>query len=195
MSLTSSNVNLTISSSDLASAVSDCASSWTTATDITIGTTQPPLNAVTTSNIFGYDYSRVYYDILDNRMYNVEKTKKEPEMKDEKKDEKKEALNVPEDKYTPERIIYNDPATIVFWKDKTKTVVKRKKGEPFNEYYAFCAALAKKMFNNNSRVNKIVKSGEDCVRKNEPVKKTTNPNFRRPKSAASKKETTTKNKR
>lgn len=59
----------------------------------------------------------------------------------------------------PVRIIYNDPATIIFWSDGTKTVVKRSEGEPYNEYNAFCAALAKKVFETNSNVNRIVKSG------------------------------------
>ena len=61
--------------------------------------------------------------------------------------------------YKPARIIYNSPATIVFLSDGTKTVVKKRKGEKFNEYNAFCAALAKKVFESNSAVNKIVKSG------------------------------------
>ena len=64
-------------------------------------------------------------------------------------------------KYEVKKIIYNDPATIVFWKDGTKTVVKCAKGEKFNEYTAFCAALAKKVYGTNSRVTKIVKSGEE----------------------------------
>lgn len=59
----------------------------------------------------------------------------------------------------PEKIIYNDPATVVFWEDGTKTVVKRAKGEKFNKYNAFCAALAKKTYGNNSVVNRIVQSG------------------------------------
>lgn len=65
----------------------------------------------------------------------------------------------PKQYYKPVRIIYNSPATIVFWSDGTKTVVKKRKGERFNEYNAFCAALAKKVFESNSAVNKIVKSG------------------------------------
>jgi len=73
--------------------------------------------------------------------------------------------------YTPERIIYNNPATVVFWKDGTKTVVKKAKGEKFNKYYAFCAALAKKMYENNSRVNKIVNSGVDQTAKKKKAKK------------------------
>ena len=63
-------------------------------------------------------------------------------------------------RYFPKKIIYNNPATIVFWKDGTKTVVKKAPNEKFNTYHAFCAALAKKILGNNSRVNAIVKSGE-----------------------------------
>ena len=65
----------------------------------------------------------------------------------------------PYNKYEPKQIIYNNPATIVFWKDGTKTVVKKAKGEKYNEYNAFCAALAKKIFGNNSKLTKVVKSG------------------------------------
>lgn len=61
--------------------------------------------------------------------------------------------------YTPERILYNDPATIVFWKDGTKTKVKRREGEEFNPYTAFVCALAKKILRNNSRITKIVNGG------------------------------------
>ena len=68
-------------------------------------------------------------------------------------------------KYEPVRIIYHDPATIVFWSDGSKTVVKRSSKEKFNKYTAFCAALAKKIYGNNSRVNKIVNSGEDSLQK------------------------------
>ena len=61
------------------------------------------------------------------------------------------------DKYTPKKIIHNGPCTIVFWKDNTKTIVRLSEGEVYNEYTAFCAALAKKIFGNNTYVNKIVK--------------------------------------
>ena len=57
----------------------------------------------------------------------------------------------------PDKIIYNDPAMIVYWTDGLKTVVKRSENEPENKYAAFCAALAKKIYGNNSRVNRIVK--------------------------------------
>lgn len=55
-----------------------------------------------------------------------------------------------------DRIIFNDPATIVFWKDGTKTVVKCQKGQTFNPYFGFCAAMAKKLYGSNSMLNRIV---------------------------------------
>lgn len=67
--------------------------------------------------------------------------------------------NLMKDKYTPKKIIFNGPATVVFWKDGTKTVVKRAEKDPDNRYNAFCAALAKKIFKSNSKVNSIVKNG------------------------------------
>lgn len=54
------------------------------------------------------------------------------------------------------RIIFSPPATIVFWKDGTKTVVKCADGEPFSEYNGFAAALLKKVFGSNSAVKKII---------------------------------------
>ena len=32
--------------------------------------------------------------------------------------------------FEPKKVIFNDPATIVIWKDGTKTIVKRREGEP-----------------------------------------------------------------
>lgn len=57
--------------------------------------------------------------------------------------------------YEPKDIIRNGPATIVFWKDGTKTIVKLKEGMPDDPYSAFCAALAKKIFKCGSKVKKI----------------------------------------
>lgn len=65
----------------------------------------------------------------------------------------------------PKKVIFNGPATIVFWKDGTKTVVKCSENDKANPYNGFCAALAKKIFGNNSRVQKIVKSAEYQVPK------------------------------
>lgn len=45
-------------------------------------------------------------------------------------------------------VIFNDPATIVFWNDNTKTVV-RAQGEAFDPEKGLAMAFAKKMFGNN----------------------------------------------
>ena len=58
--------------------------------------------------------------------------------------------------YDVKRIIFNDPATIVFWKDGTKTVVKCMEDTPFNPYYGFVCALAKKVYGSNSLISRIV---------------------------------------
>lgn len=79
---------------------------------------------------------------------------------DEKKDEGKKIIMPGIGsgfQYAVDRIVINPPALVVFWKDKTKTIVKCSEGETFNPYYGFCAALAKKVYGCNSRVNKIVK--------------------------------------
>ena len=54
------------------------------------------------------------------------------------------------------RIIFSPPATIVFWKDNTKTVVKCMEGDEFNPYIGFLSALAKKIYGNNSAIKKII---------------------------------------
>lgn len=58
----------------------------------------------------------------------------------------------------PERILKSGSATIVFWKDGTKTVVKCAKDEYPNDYNAFTAALAIKLFGTNSHVKSIIKN-------------------------------------
>ena len=79
-----------------------------------------------------------------------------------------EELNEAKDicsRFTPKRIIYNDPVTIVFWKDGTKTIVRATKETVFNKYNAFTAALAKKILMSNSNVNRIVDHGEHAPMK------------------------------
>ena len=62
------------------------------------------------------------------------------------------------DKFAPKRILRHGPATIVFWQDGTKTIVKLSDGEEDNAYAAFTAALAIKIFGSNSKLKKIVKT-------------------------------------
>lgn len=53
-------------------------------------------------------------------------------------------------------VIYNRPATIVFWKDGTKTVVKCK-GEEFDPEKGLAMAIAKKALGNNYKYYDIFK--------------------------------------
>lgn len=53
-----------------------------------------------------------------------------------------------------EKIIVNGNATIVFWADKTKTVVKRAEGDKNDRKIALVYAIAKKKYGNISRVHK-----------------------------------------
>lgn len=52
------------------------------------------------------------------------------------------------------RVIFNGPATIVFWNDGTKTVVKCAEEEIYNKRTAIMWAIMKKAYGNSSRVNK-----------------------------------------
>lgn len=46
------------------------------------------------------------------------------------------------------KVIYNDPATIVFWSDGTKTVVKAQSGDIFDPEKGLAMAIAKKACGN-----------------------------------------------
>lgn len=48
-----------------------------------------------------------------------------------------------------DKVIFNPPATIIFWKDGTKTVVKCKEGEEFSEWAGIALCLAKKLYGPN----------------------------------------------
>ena len=48
-------------------------------------------------------------------------------------------------------VIFNDPATIVFWTDGTKTVVKTQDGEPYDPEKGMVMAFCKKLMGNNKR--------------------------------------------
>ena len=51
------------------------------------------------------------------------------------------------EKDTPKKVIFNDPATIVYWKDGTKTVVKAE-DEPFDPEKGLAMAITKKCLGN-----------------------------------------------
>lgn len=55
-----------------------------------------------------------------------------------------------------DRVVFSGPATIVFWEDGTKTVVKCAKDQTCERYAGFIAACAKKMFGSTSRAKAIM---------------------------------------
>lgn len=72
----------------------------------------------------------------------------------------------------PKKIIKSGDRTIVFWKDDTKTIVKRSDDAADDLYSAFCAALAIKVYGSNSQVKKILRMADiqpmsDRLRKKE----------------------------
>ena len=46
------------------------------------------------------------------------------------------------------RVIFSDPATIVFWEDGTKTVVKTQDGEEYDKEKGLAMAISKRVFGN-----------------------------------------------
>lgn len=46
------------------------------------------------------------------------------------------------------KVMFNDPATIVFWSDGTKTVVKRGENDTFDPEKGLAMAISKKFFDN-----------------------------------------------
>ena len=61
--------------------------------------------------------------------------------------------------YLPEikKVKFNGPATIVFWADGTKTVVKCQDGDDYSEEVGLAMCIAKKAFGNKSKYNDIFK--------------------------------------
>lgn len=53
-------------------------------------------------------------------------------------------------------VIYNPPATIVLWNDNTKTVVKCEDGTEYDKEMGLYMCLAKKLFGNTGRYNRIL---------------------------------------
>ena len=71
-----------------------------------------------------------------------------------------------------ERVIFSPPATVVFWSDGTKTVVKCMEGEKYEKYAGFAMACMKKLFGSTSRAKAIMNEfGEDQKTKEEEPKK------------------------
>lgn len=56
-----------------------------------------------------------------------------------------------------DRVIFSDPATIVLWKDGTKTVVKCQEGDTYSEETGLALCVMKKVYGNKGRFNDILR--------------------------------------
>jgi hypothetical protein len=55
------------------------------------------------------------------------------------------------------KVIYNNPATIVYWTDGTKTVVKCQEGDTYSKELGLAMCFAKKMLGNEGNYYKTFK--------------------------------------
>lgn len=62
------------------------------------------------------------------------------------------------------KVIFNEPATIVFWGDGTKTVVKCSKDDEFDPEKGLAMAIAKKFFGNENGYSKNIKKWTDTYK-------------------------------
>lgn len=145
-----SNVKITINHHDLADALVDGVSSCRS-NNISYSNISSSISTANVSDCCGYKTKTYTYDEL---LIPSAMKKYEPEFI---------TLDV-------DRIVFNDPATIVFWADGTKTIVKRSPKEKPNKYNAFCAAVTKRIFGNNSQIRKAVESGFDQIAHNKANK-------------------------
>lgn len=52
-----------------------------------------------------------------------------------------------------DKVTFNDPATIVFWKDGTKTISKCHKGDTYNKELGLAMCIIRKLCNNRNYNN------------------------------------------
>ena len=62
------------------------------------------------------------------------------------------------------QVIFNNPATVVFWSDGTKTVVKCSENDTFDPEIGLAMAICKKAFGNTGAYNEVFKKWVPEVR-------------------------------
>lgn len=60
-------------------------------------------------------------------------------------------------KHAVKQVIFNNPATVVFWSDGTKTVVKCSENDTFDPEIGLAMAICKKAFGNTGAYNEVFK--------------------------------------
>lgn len=102
--------------------------------------------------------SKSFYDedMLDYLLEDIVKEKAkeaEKKLKQENAQFNKKVADGINDKI--KQVIFNDPATIIVWKDGHKTVVKCEKDDIYNKEFGFALCLIKEFFNNTGAYNRI----------------------------------------
>lgn len=67
-----------------------------------------------------------------------------------------------------EKVVFNDPATIVIWKDNTKTVVKCQEGDEFDPEKGLAMAISKKALGNKGNYYNVIKTWVSAYYKTNP---------------------------
>ena len=100
---------------------------------------------------------RATYDLVSevsSTLHNVPESDMTPVKYQAQKKEKP----IMDKRYKVKKILYNGPATIVYWADGEKTVVKCMEGDTFDPMAGFCAALAKRVYGSSGAVKQIIKA-------------------------------------
>lgn len=69
-----------------------------------------------------------------------------------------------------EKVIYNDPATIVLWKDGTKTVVKCDENDTFDQRTGLLLCIAKRAYGGGKYNDVLRKWSEESAPKNQGLR-------------------------
>ena len=65
------------------------------------------------------------------------------------------------DSFQVEKIIASGPVVTIIWKDHEKTRVKIDECSDYSIYFAFCSAVCKKLFGNNSTIKREISNHLD----------------------------------
>lgn len=101
---------------------------------------------------------RATYDLVSAKTGTALDNVPEVDMTLVKRPTQKKENSVMDKRYMVKKLIYHGPATIVYWADGEKTVVKCMDGDTFDPMAGFCAALAKKVYGSTGTVKQIIKA-------------------------------------
>lgn len=65
------------------------------------------------------------------------------------------SLEQPDHPLRIKKVIFNNPATIVWWNDGTNTVVRCQKGDTYSAETGLAMAICKKAYGNGTEFNKV----------------------------------------